>query len=223
MNIAEQFNIISQEYDSGRRKFIPCFDEYYDLTTEFVASSINKPSRILDLGAGTGLLTSYWYRHFPEADFILTDIAEEMLEVAKNRFAGLKNVSYEVSNYKSELPAGDFDVIISALSIHHLEKEEKSWLFRSLYEKLSLGGCFINYDQFCGDSDFITKSYDEYWLRFLKTSGLSAEEIEKWQKRRLFDRENSVSEEISMIKKAGFTVSECIYSRQKFSVIFSMK
>ena len=223
MNIAEQFNIISQEYDSGRRKFIPCFDEYYDLTTKFVASSINKPSRILDLGAGTGLLTSYWYRHFPEADFVLTDIAEEMLEVAKNRFAGLKNVSYEVSNYKSELPAGDFDVIISALSIHHLEKEEKSGLFRSLYEKLSPGGCFINYDQFCGDTDFITKSYDEYWLRFLETSGLSAEEIEKWQKRRLFDRENSVSEEISMIKKAGFTVSECIYSRQKFSVIFSMK
>ena len=29
MNIEEQFNLIAKEYDANRKKFIPCFDEFY--------------------------------------------------------------------------------------------------------------------------------------------------------------------------------------------------
>lgn len=28
--IEKQFNLVASEYDSGRRKFIPCFDDYYE-------------------------------------------------------------------------------------------------------------------------------------------------------------------------------------------------
>ena len=38
--IEEQFDLIANEYDSGRRKFIPCFDDYYEKTTAFAASFI---------------------------------------------------------------------------------------------------------------------------------------------------------------------------------------
>ena len=33
MNIKEQFNFVAQEYDANRKKFIPCFDDYYENTT----------------------------------------------------------------------------------------------------------------------------------------------------------------------------------------------
>lgn len=58
--IYQQFNRIAEEYDVNRRKFIPCFDEFYKETTAFIARCIGKPMRILDLGAGTGLLTAFW-------------------------------------------------------------------------------------------------------------------------------------------------------------------
>lgn len=149
MNIQEQFDLIAEEYDANRRKFIPCFDDYYISTTAFIAANIQKPERILDLGAGTGLLSYYWYQHFPDTSYVLVDIAGEMLKIAGRRFDGLDNVSCRVMDYTNEFPEGDFDVIISALSIHHLENDEKQILFRRIYEKLPEGGLFVNYDQFC--------------------------------------------------------------------------
>lgn len=49
--ITNQFNSDAKAYDSKRRIFIPCFDDYYINSTKFIASVINKPSRVLDLGA----------------------------------------------------------------------------------------------------------------------------------------------------------------------------
>ena len=67
MDIQNQFNFIANEYDSNRKYFIPCFDDFYEKTTDFIASNIDKPKRIIDLGAGTGLLSYFWYQHFPDS------------------------------------------------------------------------------------------------------------------------------------------------------------
>lgn len=73
MNVESQFNLIAKEYDANRRKFIPCFDDYYINTTRFIAANIAEPKRGLDLGAGTGLLTYFWYQHFPASEYVLVD------------------------------------------------------------------------------------------------------------------------------------------------------
>ncbi|MGM9524880.1 MAG: class I SAM-dependent methyltransferase, partial [Peptococcaceae bacterium] len=173
MRIEEQFNRIAQEYDANRRKFIPCFDDYYENTTKLIAASIEKPARILDLGAGTGLLSYYWYRQYPSADYVLVDIADAMLQVARKRFAGVDNVRCQTGDYAKGLPDGSFDVILSALSIHHLEDPQKADLFARVYEKLPDGGLFVNYDQFCGESELIDGWYNTYWQRQLHHSGLT--------------------------------------------------
>ncbi len=217
--IEEQFNLIAGEYDSGRRKFIPCFDEYYEKTTAFAASFVGNPRRIIDLGSGTGLLAMYYFRHFSEADFILVDIAENMLHVASKRFEKAGNVTCSVIDYTKELPAGNFDLAISALSIHHLEDQQKLELFSNLKQKLVPGAWFINYDQFCCDSKAIDKAVNAYWIDHLYNSGLSETELARWEERRKLDCECSVEAEIDMLKKSGFKNVECIYLNGKFAVI----
>ena len=175
MNIKEQFNYVAQEYDANRKKFIPCYNDYYESTTKFIISNMHKPKRVLDLGAGTGL------------------------------------------------PDGSFDVIISALSIHHLENEEKQKLFTRIYSKLSSGGVFVNYDQFCASSEKMDKWFNHYWEEQLAKSGLTDHDIELWQERRKLDRECSVEEEIEMLRQSQFENTECVYSCQKFSVIVAQK
>ena len=96
MNMEQQFNQIAKEYDANRKKFIPCFDDFYGRTTEFIAANICTPKRILDLGAGTGLLSAFWVQHFGASEYVLVDIADEMLQIARKRFEGLPNVSYEI-------------------------------------------------------------------------------------------------------------------------------
>ena len=117
-DIEEQFNLIAKRYDENRRKFIPCFHDYYEATTKMILSNIDSPKRVLDLGAGTGLLTYYWFKECKTADYVLVDIADEMLNVSRKRFAGLENIQHEILDYTKQLPEGEFDTIISALSIH---------------------------------------------------------------------------------------------------------
>ncbi len=221
--IQEQFNLIAKEYDANRRKFIPCYDDFYDGTTAFIAANIKDAKRIVDLGAGTGLLTSYWYSRFPQAEYILVDIASEMLDIARKRFAGLDNVSFGIENYIDKLPDASFDTVISALSIHHLEDGDKSALFAKIYHDLPNGGVFVNYDQFCAGDGELDGWYDSYWEGQLYDSGLAARDIELWKERRKLDRECSVEREIGMLSSCGFKSVKCVYSYHKFAVIVAIK
>lgn len=223
MNIEKQFNLIAEEYDSNRRKFIPCFDDYYENTTKLIVSNIEKPKRILDLGAGTGLLSYFWYQHYPTSEYVLVDIADEMLNIARKRFDGIDNVSYQIMDYSNGLPNGKFDIISSALSIHHLENEDKKKLFAQIYDKLPSGGLFINYDQFCAGQTEMDKWFNSYWESQLEHSGLTDKDIELWKERRKLDKECSVEEEIEMLCKYNFKNVKCVYSYQKFSVIVAIK
>ena len=79
--LKEKFNENAEKYDKIRKLIIPCFDDLYDITKNLADSKKDKP-KILDLGAGTGLLTKYLFEKYPEAEFTLLDMSEEMLKVA---------------------------------------------------------------------------------------------------------------------------------------------
>ena len=63
-----------------------------------------------------------------------------MLNVARKRFESIENVSYQIKDYTKELPSVIFDTVISALSIHHLEDDNKMKLFSEIYDSLPNGG-----------------------------------------------------------------------------------
>ena len=223
MTLEEQFDLIAREYDAGRRKFIACFDDFYDRTTALIAACFPAPERILDLGAGTGLLSRYYLRHFPRAEYVLVDAAPGMLQVARERFAGLANFRFLVEDYTRTLPEGPFDWMVSALSIHHLEPERKAALFRAIHAALPPGGVFINYDQFCAATPEWSQRMDAVWTAELERSGLSPVELERWRERRKLDRECSPDAEITLLKASGFAPVECWYRCGKFAVIVACR
>lgn len=220
LNLERQFNLVAAEYDANRCKFIPCFDDFYGATTNFIAANISAPTKILDLGAGTGLLTKFWLEHFPRAEFLLVDVAAEMLNVAAQRFSGAENISCRAADYLKNFPAENFDAIISALSIHHLENPDKLKLFAQIYDACNL---FVNYDQFCAETPALDAWYKNYWRRQLNSSGLTAHDLELFAERAKFDRECSVANEIEMLRRIGFENIQCVYTCQKFSVIVAIK
>ena len=100
MDIEEQFNLVAKSYDENRKKFISCFDDYYISSTGFIAITLKyAPKVIYELSSGTGLRPTFWYKYFPKSEYVLIDIAEEMLNVARKRFAGISNIKYEVLDY----------------------------------------------------------------------------------------------------------------------------
>jgi len=221
-NIRTQFDLIAKQYDEGRKCFIPCFEDYYVRSVSLMKNLNPSAKKIVDLGAGTGLLTKEMYMLYPEAKFTLIDLSDDMLDVARKRFEGLTNFEYITADYSKSIPC-DADVICSALSIHHLEDDEKQNLYNEIYQKLPEGGIFINLDQFCADSPIINNAWDEWWLKYINNSGISAEAKAKWMERKKLDREVSIPKTISMLQKAGFNHAECVFQFMKFGTIIAIK
>lgn len=221
--ITQRFNQVAKQYDEQRRFFIPCFDDYYATSISFLASIKTDIHSVLDLGAGTGLLTHFLYQKYPKANYTLVDISEDMLEIAKSRFDGQANFSYLVSDYSQQFPDSNFDLISSALSIHHLEHDAKNELYTKAYEHLNTGGIFINIDQFNASSKGMNEHYNQFWYEQIQNSGIGEQEQKLWLQRRALDNETTIEKSIQQMRSAGFNQVECIYSYLKFGVIIAVK
>jgi len=221
-NIKKQFDLIAEKYDEGRRCFIPCFDDYYNRSVSLLKNLKPSVNRIVDLGAGTGLLTMEMYLLYPEANFTLVDLSQDMLAIAKQRFNGLESFEYIAADYSAGIPA-NCDLICSALSIHHLENEQKQELYNAIYKALPFGGTFINLDQFCADSSVVNNAYNDWWMNFIDHSDITPEAKAKWIERKKLDREVSIPTTMNMLKNAGFDHVECIYQFMKFGTVIAVK
>jgi len=58
LTIAQGFDRAVPGYDAARRKLVPCFDKFYGWAVRLLPFSGADPIRVLDLGAGTGLLST---------------------------------------------------------------------------------------------------------------------------------------------------------------------
>lgn len=221
--IKERFNDFAEKYDNHRRCFIPCFDDFYVRAVSLLKYYDNSFMNIVDLGAGTGLLTKVIYELYPESNYTLIDIAADMLDVAKKRFHELNNFTFMECNYAEDIPVENCDLICSALSIHHLENDDKEKLYKNIYSKLNKNGCFINLDMFIVKSKKINDMYNAWWYDFVRDSGITEEERTWWRERIALDRENTIDETMELLSKSGFKNIECIYNFMKFGVVIATR
>src|ERR1700688_4284088 len=120
MDVKDAFDATAGNYDRSRRQLVPCFDDFYRTALELVPFPADAPIAVLDLGAGTGLLTSFVAAAFPRAQITLGDISEEMLARARQRLAAqAERFQFHVMDFAATALPGEYDVVVSALAIHH--------------------------------------------------------------------------------------------------------
>ena len=223
MNIAKVFDVAAKDYDATRKKYITCFDDFYGVAIEQIPYSGSDCFSILDLGAGTGLFSSLVKEIFPNCELTLTDISAEMLDKAKERFNNKKKVDYLHHDYINEALPGNYDVIISALSLHHSTKSELQSIFSKIFTSLNNGGIFINADQVLGRTAEIEKAYEASWLKQAEAKNCSSEEIEVALKRMESDKTLTLSTQLNLLEKAGFEMVNCWYQYYRYAVYSGIK
>ena len=88
MTVGSLFGQAAWDYDRARRQLVPGFDRFYGAVLESIPFGEQQEIRVLDLGAGTGLLSAVVAGKFQRARVTLVDLSVEMLRVARRRFAG---------------------------------------------------------------------------------------------------------------------------------------
>lgn len=218
MTIRDSFNSAASGYDGLRRALIPCFDDFYGTAVELLAAMPEPPRRILDLGAGTGLLSALLRERFPDARLVLVDLAEEMLEVARRRFAGDGRVEFRTADYARDDLGGPYDAVVSGLSIHHLEHPAKQALFRRIHDLLVPGGRFVNADQAQGPTPALDRLYDDRWVRQVKANGVGEGDFTAARQRQTHDRLAPLADQLRWMEEAGLREVDCVYKSWNFIV-----
>jgi tRNA (cmo5U34)-methyltransferase len=217
------FDALAGEYDSQRRWIIPEIEEFYGAAV-WAAEWAGQDPDMLDIGAGTGLLSEMLLLRYPRGRITLLDISEKMLEVARTRFAGREHVRYLVADYSEEAIPGRYDLICSALSIHHLAHEDKRRLFFRIYSSLNPGGLFVNADQADAESDWLRRMNMEYWNEFVRSGPLEEEEWRRVLARRdVLDRNAPLLSQIAWLREAGFSGVDIVYKNRMFCVFVGKK
>ena len=222
MNIREEFNSVADKYDEQRKKLIPCFDDFYYCAVNNLKFNRRNP-KVLDLGAGTGLLTQKLLERCPSAEVEMVDMSENMLAIAKERFRNRENVSFIVGDYSSIKFNGAYDAIVSSLSIHHLADSDKIKLYRKIYSHLEPSGIFINAEQVLGDDLFIEEIYRKVWEQAVEQSGLSQDEILSAYDRVKLDKRTPLSVQLNWLQEIGFRNVTSLYQNYSFAVIYARK
>ncbi|MBN1218705.1 MAG: class I SAM-dependent methyltransferase [Anaerolineae bacterium] len=138
----------------------------YDAVLDWVSDkSAWTYGMILDLGAGTGNLSSR-LKNFKR--LVCVDISHNMLNIARRKLADLNNVEYvkaDLLAYFFDHPPV-FDAIVSTYAIHHLTEDEKHILFEKIRQSLHPGGSAI-----FGDLMFADEAAKQHLIQKFQSEG----------------------------------------------------
>jgi tRNA (cmo5U34)-methyltransferase len=148
---------------------------------------------ILDLGSGTGETAARVADKHPSGHLVGIDESADMLAHARLR---LPRGDFRVGRLEDALPSGHFDLVVSALAVHHLDGSGKQELFKRVAERLVPNGRFVMADVVIPDdpADVVTP-----------IDGV-------------FDKPSRVVDMLAWLGEAGFD-SRVAWSKQDLAVI----
>ena len=176
-----QYHFDAASYAEEVRSDVPAYDVFQD---SVAAASGAGAGRILDLGTGTGETARRVLARHPEASLVGVDENEGMLAVASSQLPP-ERVDLRVGRIEEPLPEGSFDVVITALCVHHLDGSGKADLFRRVHAALVPGGLFV-----LGD---VVVPVDPSLATTPLTPG--------------YDRPSPLADQLGWLREAGFTPS----------------
>ena len=186
--MAEQFHFDPDTYLDMVRSEVPDYEQLQEALAGAAAEI--SVTAILDLGTGTGETLRRVVARHPQAHAVGIDESDDMLARARE---AVPAADLRVARLQDPLPDGPFDLVVSALAVHHLDPAEKAALFTRVAAVLAPGGRFVLADVVVPDdpADAITpldEGYDlpstaDEQLRWLGDAQLHA--TLRWQRRDL--------------------------------------
>jgi len=138
-----QFHFSPRLYLPMIRAALPAYDRLQDEVAQ--AGANLRVTNALDLGCGTGETARRIRERHRRAKIVCVDRSAGVLRQARKRLP-TREVIFRRQDLNDPLPVASFDLITSALAIHHLDDRCKRRLFARIADVLSAQGCFVMAD-----------------------------------------------------------------------------
>ncbi|MEO5898969.1 MAG: class I SAM-dependent methyltransferase [Ilumatobacteraceae bacterium] len=204
-------------YESDRRRMLADYDVLYSACAGLALESVPLGGRVLDLGAGTGLLSRFAHRARPDVQIVLLDGDSAMLGRARTHLGDRVPMLHQ--DLRDPLPDGPWNAVITAMAIHHLEHQDKRALFARIRGALGEGGVFVNAEQILGPTPWLQTRNMRWWEQTARSLGSDDDEIARAHVRFQFDREATVEDQLTWLREAGFTHVDCVWKQHRFALL----
>lgn len=191
-------------YDKEINNTIPYYSEFYDQTLDVIEQCDYEELHWLDLGCGTGSLEKLALQRFTNAQFVLVDPSEKMLEKAKEKLQD-QNIQYMCGNSVSIDFDSSFDVVTAIQSHHYMHEDERKKATENVYKALKKGGIYISFENVVPEDTDIKEMELLRWGRYQQRHGKTQAEAKAHNARcgvNYFPL--TVSEHMQLLKQTGF-------------------
>jgi tRNA (cmo5U34)-methyltransferase len=220
------FASMVESYDSLIRRAVPRYDEMVSRLLEYVPADARS---LVELGCGTGNLSLQLAAKLPRAALSFVDASPEMIAVTRSRIEQAISSETPRANFLAErfeqlaLPEGSVDVVVSSISLHHVE--DKARLYARVRSFLEPGGRFCFADQMRGEPESNHRLNWERWLEFCREPGhCTPEEIESLlQHAAAHDHYTTLIDHIRLLSEAGFSEIDCGWRNGMWGIVTATK
>jgi tRNA (cmo5U34)-methyltransferase len=213
-SVKRHLRVDAESYDIEIRRFIPHYDEMISTGVEVLASLVPEEGHVLDLGGGTGALSSAVLSGLPRSRVTVLDVDPEMLAEAQRRLAPFAGrISFHEGSFLDPLPAAD--AVVASLALHHVhDLQAKTVLYQAIHDVLGPGGVLLNMDAAVTEGPRLNGLVFDRMAERMAEHGISDSEARghfaAWAEE---DRYFPLDVELGALRQAGFDEVECFWRR----------
>ncbi|MBV2165345.1 MAG: carboxy-S-adenosyl-L-methionine synthase CmoA [Kaistella sp.] len=215
-------------FDDMVNRSVPYYDEMQRMTSELAKDFAKKDTYVYDLGCSTGTTMILMDKSIdPEIQFIGIDDSEEMLSKCReklSRFNLHRKIDLKVADLTENVPVQNASVVSMVLVLQFIRPIHRLEIVRKIYEGMNQGGAFILIEKILTEEKSFNRSFIEYYYEFKRRNNYS--ELEISQKREALENvliPYKLSENLNMLKKAGFEETEVFFKWYNFAGIIAKK
>ncbi|WP_293149560.1 MULTISPECIES: class I SAM-dependent methyltransferase [unclassified Microcoleus] len=216
-DVRQQFEERAFDYDGLIPRLIPQYREQHEIILQLIDFETHANIKVLDLGAGTGILSAMILQAFPQAKVTAFDMAQNMLKVCQTNLSAFGHrLTLQQGNFAEDDFGSGYDLVVSGLAIHHLDGAGKQTLFKKLFQSMNSGGILLIRDIVTGATPRLTEQYEQLWRQYMKANG---EDDAAWFQNYLKeDIPSSVEEQTQWLAAAGFADVACHWRYLNFAI-----
>jgi len=221
-------NKVAKVFDDMVNRSVPYYEEIQRMIAEIAPDHAEEGTHIYDLGCSTGSTMILMDQTIPEnVKFIGVDDSKEMLAKCESKLheSGFRH-SYElqVADLNKGVKIENASIVVLCLTLQFVRPIYREKLLKNIVEGMTEGGVLLLVEKILAEESLFNRDFIKYYYEMKRRHHYSEMEIS--QKREALENvliPYKLSENILMLKEAGFAHCEVFFKWYNFSGIIAKK
>lgn len=219
---------VANVFDDMLGRSIPGYENMRENVIRMIAPIISNGGHVLDIGCSHGEMIAKLIKELGSSmyvNYVGVDSSTAMVRKARKRFSDDERVTIVHADIAdAEVQRLRYDAVLSILTLQFIPIEQRQEILKQVYDSLTPNGCFILVEKVLGESWIGQDHLVSVYHQMKKDNGYTDEQIEAKRK----SLQNVLvpvraSENIRMLKSAGFSVVQPFWQNLNFIGIYASK